>query len=183
MGSDTDDVEPVAAHFRIEEAHSALCIKAHKSLARWERLVFCAGVPALLGYISFTFLGWWSIVLAAAAATLLFAGATGRNAQLYATKLEFVTTGNIGRRGASGRVIVFTADVERLEFRDPTGQRSGLYAVTARKEHCILPFLDYSQTMEVIRAIENKFPGLAERWRGKAASAGTPLSGSLGGLF
>jgi hypothetical protein len=113
-----------------------------------------------------------------------FAGVAGSNAKLYATKFEFVTTGNIGRRGASGRVIVFTADVERLEFRDPTGQRSGLYALTVRKGHCILPFLDYSQTMEVVRAIENKFPGLAERWRENAASAGGALSsGSLGGLF
>jgi hypothetical protein len=177
-------MEPVAAHYRIEELHSALRIKVHKSVARWERLFFCAGVPALLGCISFTFLGWWSIVLAVATATLLFAGVTGSNAQLYATKFEFVTTGNIGRRGASGRVIVFTADVERLEFRDPTGQRSGLYAVTVRKGHCILPFLDYSQTVEVIQAIENKFPGLAERWRENAASAGGALfSGRLGGLF
>ena len=184
MGSHADQMEPVAALCRIEELRSALRVKVHKSLALWERIIFSVGIPALFAYVSSSFLGWWSIGLALSAAILIFAGVTGSNAQLYVTKFEFVTTGNIGRRGGSGQHIVLTANVQRLEFRDPTGQRPGLYAMTVRKGHCILPFLDYSQTMEVIRAIETKFPGLAEHWRENAASTRSPLlSGSLGGLF
>jgi hypothetical protein len=81
-------------------------------------------------------------------------------------------------------LIVCTADVHRLEFRDPAGQRPGLYAVTARNGYCILPLFDYLQTMEVIRATDSKFPGLAEHWRANAAAnRGSPLSESLRGLF
>jgi hypothetical protein len=127
-------------------------------------------VAAFVGSASFTLLGWWSIILSIAIVILLFAFINGTNAQLHATKLEFVTTGNIGHRGAFRRIVVCAADVQRLEFRDGIGRRSGLYAVTARKGHCILPFLDYMQAMEVIRGIENKFPGLAEHWRENAAS-------------
>jgi hypothetical protein len=184
MGSDTDEMESVAAYYRIEESHGALRIKVHKSLALWERLLFSVGLPALLAYVSFNFLGRGSIVLALVAAILLLALVTGMNAQLYATKLEFVTTGNIARRGGRGEHIVCTADVQRLEFRDPAGQRSGVYAVTARKEYCILPFLDYLQAMDVIRTIENKFPGLAEHWRANSASnRGSLLSEGLRGLL
>jgi hypothetical protein len=184
MGSDADQVEPVATQYRIEDLHGALRIKVHKSLELWERLLFSIGVPAFFAYVSSSFLAWWSIVLAAGAAILLWATVTGVNAELYATKLEFVTTGNISRRGGSGQRIVFTADVHGLEFRDPAGQRSGLYAVTAGKGSCILPFLDYPQTMEVIRAIESKFPGLAEHWRENSASnRGALFSASLGGLL
>ena len=172
------------ASYRVEELHNALRIKVHKSLELWERLILSFGLAAFVGSVSFTLLGWWSIVLGAATAISHFALARGMNAQLYTTKLEFVTTGNVGRRGANGRVMVCTADVHCLEFRDPAGQRSGLYAVTARNGYCILPFLDYSQTMEVIRAIEIKFPGLAEHWRENATSnRGSFLSESLRGLF
>lgn len=172
------------ACYRVEELHNALRIKVHKCLELWERLILSFGFAAFVGSVSFTFLGWWSVVLGFATAISLFALLTGMNAQLYATKLEFVTTGNIGRRGGRGQRIVCTADVHRLEFRDPASQNSGLYAVTAQKGYCILPFLDYLQTMEVIRAIENKFPGLAEYWRKSAASnRGSLLSGSLRGLF
>jgi hypothetical protein len=38
--------------------------------------------------------------------------------------------------------------------------------------------------MEVIQAIENKFPGLAEAWRENSASSGrVSFSGSLSRLF
>jgi hypothetical protein len=172
-----------AATYRVEELHNALRIKVHKSLPLWERLIFTFALAAFIGSISFKLFGWWSIVFVLFTVTSLVALVTGMNAQLYATKLEFVTTGNIGRRSGRGRFIVFTADVQRLEFRDPALQRSGLYAVTARKGHCILPFLNYPQTMEVIRAIENKFPGLAERWRDPASNRGALLSEGLRGLF
>ena len=61
-----------------------------------------------------------------------------------------------------------TGDVRRLEFRDEGGalssRNSGLYAVTAHSIICLLPFLDFKATSEVINAIEAKFPGLAEGW-------------------
>ena len=184
MGPHADQMEPVVTQYRIEDLHGALRVRVHKSLELWERLLFSIGVPAFLAYVSSSFLAWWSIVLAAGAAILLWATVTGMSAELYATKVEFVTTGNIDRRGGRGERIVCTADVQLLEFRDPAGLRPGLYAVTTRKGHCILPFMDYLQTMEVIRAIENKFPGLAEHWRENAASTRGPLfSGSLGGLL
>src|SRR6266404_2251527 len=60
-----------ATNYRVEELHAALRIKVHKSLERWERLLFGVGVPAFFAYVSFNFLGRWSIVLAVAAAILL----------------------------------------------------------------------------------------------------------------
>jgi hypothetical protein len=172
------------ATYKVEELHNALRIKVHKKIPLWERLVLSFGLAALIGSVSFTFLGWWSILLGFATAISLFILVTGMNAQLYATKLEFVSTGDIGRRGGRGQRIVCTADVHRLEFRDPAGLRSGLYAVTERKGHCILPFLDYLQTTDVIRAIENKFPGLAEYWReNEAAKPGSLFSDGLRGMF
>jgi hypothetical protein len=62
-----------------------------------------------------------------------------------------------------------TGDVRRLEFRadgSPLNHKlDGLYALTDRREVCLLPFVDWEQTEKVIRAIEKKFPGLAEGWR------------------
>jgi len=49
----------------------------------------------------------------------------------------------------------------------------GLYAITVRKEYCLLPFVNYAQTQEIISAIETRFPGLAEMWHKKA------LAGSI----
>ena len=170
MGSDTYEMESVTANYRIEGLHSALRIKVHKRLELWERFVLSIGVSAFLAYFSFSFFGRWSIILALGAAILIFISVTGSSAQLYATRLEFVTTGNIGRRRGRSERVVCTADVQRLEFCDPAGQLSGLYAVTTKKSYCILPFLDYLQTMEVIRAIETKFPGLAERRRENAVA-------------
>ena len=172
------------ASYRVEELRDALRIKVHKSHELWERLILSFGLAAFIASVSFSHLGWWSIILALVTAISPFALVTGMNAQLYATKLEFVTTGDIGRRGRSGQRIILTADVLRLEFRDRAGQRSGLYAVTAGKGSCILPFLDCPQTMEVIRAIESKFPGLAEHWReNSATNRGALFSAGLGGLL
>jgi hypothetical protein len=170
--------------YRIEELHNALRIKVHKPFELWERLILTFGLAAFVASVSVRLVGWWSIILDLSTAISVFALLPGLDAQLYATKLEFVTTGNVGRRRGRGERVVCTADVHRLEFRNPAGQLSGLYAVTARKGFCILPFLDYLQTMQVIRAIENKFPGIAELWRENAASnRGSLLSESLRGLF
>ena len=89
--------------------------------------------------------------------------------ELWVTKLEFVTRRNFGR-GRRSKVI-YTADVGRLEFRHGVGLgetgelKSGLYAVKSRGSACLLPYLSYSETQEVIAAIATQFPGLAERWR------------------
>lgn len=94
-----------------------------------------------------------------------FATAKGSRADLEVTNVEFVTTGNIGRRGSRTTKVVCTGDVRGLEFRDTTAQGSGLYALMARSPQCILPFVDYSEAMEVIRTIQKRFPGLAESWQ------------------
>ena len=181
--SGASELETTAC-YRVEELHNALRIRVHKSLELWERLILSFGMAVPVVSLSLAFFGWWSTILGLATAISVFTLASGARAQLYATKLEFVRIGNISRRGGSGRVNLCTADVRGLEFRDPAGGYSGLYAVTARKGYCILPFLDYAQTMEVICAIEKKFPGLAEHWRGNTASApGSFLSDSLCGLF
>jgi hypothetical protein len=77
---------------------------------------------------------------------------------------------------------VCIGDVRHLEFRGDSGpltsKLDGLYAVTERKELCLLPFLDWEQTEQVIHAIEKKFPGLAEGWRSGKAHSGHAALGS-----
>ena len=137
----------VSSRYRISEVANGLLIKSHRDAARWQRLAGPAVAVMLVGIFSADILGgWWWTILAALAGAAAYSSKWGRNAQLLATSVEFVTTGNI----------------LHLEFRDYI--ISGLYAVTARGTHCILPFLDHQQTMEVIRAIEDRFPGLAEYW-------------------
>jgi hypothetical protein len=172
-----------AAVYQVQDLYDALRIKVHKNLELWERLIFAVVLGTFVGDFSFKLFGWWSIMLAVLTAIAVFTLENGMNAQLYATKVEFLTTGNIGRRGSRTELMVLAADVQWLEFRDPPGRRSGLYAVTARKGHCVLPFLDYAQTMEVIRRIENKFPGMAERWRENSLSNSDSILKTLSGLF
>ena len=85
-------------------------------------------------------------------------------AELRVTSKELRTTGNIGRRNRLGSRTVFAADIDRLEFQRGTEwfatRRSGLYAVTAKRDLCILPFIDQQQTAEIIKTVENRFPGL-----------------------
>jgi hypothetical protein len=173
----------VASYYRIQELGNALLIKAHRDAERWERLLVAGFAATFVGVFGASiFGGWWWMILSCGAGVAAFAIRWGMNAQLQATNVEFVTKGDLGRRARIPRILC-TGDVCRLEFQNPTLKPSGLYAVTARKRYCILPFLDYPQTIEVIRAIENKFPGLAERWRENAAANHGPSSESLRGLF
>jgi len=109
--------------------------------------------------------GWWWAASALVAALIEFASIRSQNAELRATNVELVAKGDLGRR--TRKRIVCTGDVRRLEYSEPYLQFPGLYAVTARREYCVLPFLDYAQTTAVILAIEKKFPGLAQQWRTK----------------
>jgi hypothetical protein len=174
----------MSSYYHINELSGGLRIRSRRDIAIWERLLGAgfAGVAAALATSTF-FTIWWCAFFSSGIALLVFVAVRGLNAELRATGVEFVTKGHLGRRGPTNR-IVCTGDVRGLEFQDPRGQLRGLYAVTARRDHCILPFLDYGQTMEVIQAIESKFPGLAEQWRGNSASGGRALlSRSLGGLL
>jgi hypothetical protein len=147
----------------------------------WGRILASSFFAVLTLSIVDSFIGNWSWTLALIVAIGTFTTARGSVAELRATNVEFITMGNLGRQGSRITRIVCTGDVRRLEFRDPASQRSGLYAVTARSARCILPFVGYAETLEVIRAIESKFPGLAEAWHAESPSSDRALTLGPGG--
>jgi hypothetical protein len=155
----------MARRFEITELRNSIRISVGGDLPMWARIL-ASFIPAVAAIsVGHALLGNWIWLVAFCFAAIGFAAARGSHADLNVTNVEFVTRGNIGRRGSSATQIVCTGDVRGLEFRDTTGQRSGLYALTARSPKCILPFVGYSEAMEIIRAIQKKFPGLAEVWR------------------
>ena len=147
----------------------------------WGRILASSFFAVLTLSITDSFIGNWSWALALIVAIGTFTSARGSVAELRAANVEFITMGSLGRQGSRITRIVCTGDVRRLEFRDPAGQRSGLYAVTARSARCILPFVGYAETLEVIRAIESKFPGLAEAWHAASLSGDHFPAPGLGG--
>ena len=159
----------MATRFHIQELANSLRVQARQDLPRWERLLAAGIVATVVGMASANFLGgWWWTILSVIAAAATYRAVKNTSAELHVTKVEFTSKGNLGRRVQTPR-IVCTGDVRRIEFREDnsplTSRLGGLYAVTDRKELCLLPFLDWEQTKQVIQAIEKKFPGLAEGWR------------------
>ena len=118
--------------------------------------------------------GWFWAACSPIVALIAFASVRSQKAELQVTKVELVAQGDLGCR--THKRVVYTGDVRRLEYREPGLQCGGLYAMTASREYCVLPFLDYSQTTAVILAIETKFPGLAQQWRTKTKTTEPILS-------
>lgn len=169
------------ARLEIQELTKGLRIRVSQDLEQWQRISLAGLAATIAGGMTVHLLaGWWWLGPSAVAAATTYLAVRSRKAQLLATNVEFVTTGDLGRRVQTPR-IVCTADVRWLEFWNSSGTfrtgPDGLYAVTTFGSKCLLPFLDYTQTDEVIRAIGRKFPGLAERWRSEAAEGHSgPLS-------
>ena len=162
----------MATHHHVQELASGVRVQVHQDLERWQR-VLVAGVAAIaVGCPAALYLGGWSwTILSIIAALTAFGIARGKSAELQVTNVEFITKGDLGRRVQTPR-IVCTGDVRRLEFRAESTfipGYGGLYAVTPHGTTLLLPMLDFNATAEVIRAIENKFPGLAEGWRSEQA--------------
>jgi hypothetical protein len=165
----------MATQYHIQEQTNGLRIQARQEMERWERLVLAVGVAMMVGIAAANFLGgqWW-IILSAITAVGIFQAVRSKDAELQVTNVEFTTKGDLGRRARTPR-IVCAGDIHRLEFGGPFGplvtRPSGLYASTSRTRVCVLPFLDFRQTADVIRAIEQKFPGLAEGWHARSGDA------------
>jgi hypothetical protein len=166
-----EPIESMARHFEIRELKNSIQISVAEDLPLGARILagFIAAAAALS--LSWALLGNWSWIAAFCIAGVALAAARGSRADLDVTNVEFVTRGNIGRRGSKATQVVCTGNVRGLEFRDTTGQQSGIYALTARSSQCILPFVGHSEAMDVIRAIQMKFPGSAETWRVEAGSS------------
>jgi hypothetical protein len=164
----------MATHIHIQELGDGLRIQAHHDLPHWERLLVTGFIGMFAGVVGASLLdGWWWTILSVVAAGIAYRTASSTSAELQVTKLEFVSKGYFGRRDNTPRTVC-TGDVRMLEFRAESRLlntvRHGLYALTGRKEICLLPFLEWEQAEEIIRAIENKFPGLAEAWRANSPS-------------
>jgi hypothetical protein len=156
----------MAPYYHMKEVTTGLRVEVRQDWDRWQRLMM-AGIAALaVGFpAAIYFGGWWWAILPCLIAGVVFKSARGKSAELQVTNVEFISRGDIGRRVRER--IVCTGDVRRLEFRDQSTfipRYQGLYAVTARGTTLLLPMLDFNATVEVIRAIESKFPGLAEGW-------------------
>jgi hypothetical protein len=159
----------MATHFQIQELASGLRVQARQDLPRWERLLVAGIVAGVVGIPSASFVGgWWWALLSAIAAAATYGSVKNTSAELQVTNVEFISKGNLGRRIQTPR-IVCTGDVRRIEFREGssplTSRLEGLYALTDRQELCLLPYLDWEQTEQVIQAIEKKFPGMSHGWR------------------
>jgi len=169
-------------HYQVSDTADGLKVVVIDELSIRLRVLIAVVFGAPFFAATRAFFGYWSVLIALIAATLMLLGNVASRVELRATKFELVAAGNLGRRGSRTTRVVCTGDIRRLEFRDLAGNRRGLYAVTNRTAHLILPFLDYAQTMEVIRAIKEKFPGLAEAWREESPSTRNFLTLGLGRL-
>ena len=158
----------MASRYEIQELRNGLRIRASRDLAMWERLFITALAGVIAGFVGAGILGIWWIAASPVVAAAVFIAVRARKAVLRVTNVEFITTGDLGRRAQTPRV-VNTAEIRRLEFKGEGGaflqKLEGLYAMTDRRDLCVLPFLNWEQTQQVIHAIERKFPGLAEGWR------------------
>ena len=173
----------MATHYHIQELSSGLRVRARQDLPRWERYLIAGIVSMVVGMASASFLGgWWWTLSSVIAALAAYGAVRDTSAELQVTNVEFITKGNLGRRVQTPR-IVCTGDVRRLEFRGEgsplSSKPDGLYALTDQKELCLLPFLDWEQTEQVIHAIENKFPGLAVGWHSGQALNGRAVLGNV----
>jgi len=170
----------MAKHFEITELRNAIRISAGQDLPLWARILvsFISAVAALS--IAHALPGGWDWLVAVCIAAIAFATARGPRVDLSVTNVEFVTRGNIGHRDSKATQVVCTGDVRGLEFQDSIGRRAGVYALTARSQQCILPFVDYSESMQVISTIQKKFPGLAESWKAGSSSSEHFLTLGLG---
>jgi hypothetical protein len=172
----------MATHFHIQELPNGLRVQARRDLPPWERLLAACIGAMVIGIPSASFLGgWWWTMLSAIAAAVTYGAVRITSAELQVTNLEFISKGDLGRRVQTPRTVC-TGDVRGIEYREGsiplTTRLGGLYALTNRKELCLLPFLDWEQTEQVIRTIEKKFPGLAEGWRSEKPFAELTRAGS-----
>jgi len=143
----------MSSSYRIQNLAGGLLIRSHRETKSWERLLIaCVAGGVAWGVTSSLLKIWWCVSFAFVIAIGVFLTARGDSAELRATNVEFASRGHAGRRGP--RHLSSAGDVRRLEFQDPTGKVRGLYAVTDRRDFCLL---DYEETMEVIQAIENRF--------------------------
>ncbi|HYL85097.1 MAG TPA: hypothetical protein VE263_12745 [Candidatus Angelobacter sp.] len=156
----------MATHYDVRELAWGLQVEVHQDLERWQRLLVAGFAGTWVGGMSAYFLGaWWWTIFSVIAALAAFGVKRGRSAELQVTNVEFISRG-LGRRVR--KRIVCMGDVRRLEFREGSTFMpgyGGLYAVTPNGTTLLLPMLDFDATAKVVRAIENKFPGLAEGWR------------------
>jgi hypothetical protein len=172
----------MTANYEITQLRNGLRVCVRKDMRLWGRIFISALFAVMAQFITDRFIGNWSWVIALVVAIGAFATVRGSAAELRATNVELVARGSFGRRGSRITRVVCTGDVRRLEFRDVAAQNGGLYAVTARSAHFILPLVDYAETMEIIRAIEARFPGLAEGWHSESPSGDHFLTLGLGSM-
>jgi len=154
----------VAAHYTIRDSGDALRIDVSREVLLWERLLY-AGTIAVFVATATAISGLpmiWCSTLTIVGVAIVFASVRQVTARLTATKVEFQTEG-LRRRGSD--ISLLTAKIQRLEFQERPFQQQGIYAVTSWRDHCVLPFVDQVQALEITNAIESKFPGLAEMWR------------------
>lgn len=163
------------SNLRIQDHGNELLVTMDTRIGLWLRLL-AAGFGALgaaLAASDFFHPTWPLTLLVALLAGLsIFMSLPGsQRAQLRMNARECVTTANFSKVLSRGRTVL-NADIRWLEYGDQEllanggDSNSGLYAVKLHGSVCLLPLLEGAQTMQVIAAIEQKFPGLAEAWRG-----------------
>src|SRR5438270_6439220 len=100
-------------------------------------------------------------------------------AELRVTMEGFESRGTFAERLRSTTTIR-SSEVRWIEYQDDTTgpetahHPGGLYAVTIRRNVCILPYVDEKETATVIELIERKFPQFTKNWE---------KSGPFGGHF
>ena len=149
-----------------------LFIRVQAPLKAWERLFVAAVGGAVLSGLIFQIFKtqWWPLVAIVSSLAIYFAEPGMSTAELRMSAVECYSSANVGKNLSRGRVLL-TADILWLEYNEHGFSMSdsvtsgGVYAVKRSGSVCLLPLLNGDQTMQVIAAIEQKFPGLAENWR------------------
>jgi hypothetical protein len=177
----------VAVHYSIRDSGDALNVSVRNEISLFLRVV-CGGFAGWLIWfvIGIHLPSLWRLALAIASGLCVVVFFRETTARLSATKTEFQVDGADHREPEGSRrgvVTILTAKVYRLEYQEHDSGGQGIYAVTATGEPLLLPYVDASQAEEIISAIRNKFPGLAELWKRSEAAADKAARGKSGGLF
>ena len=160
----------MTARYELRELIDTLQIRVVVQLSLSERLLAAGVIGSIVAVFSYqsSTKGWWWLAIALSAATLVFFRSATRYGGGNVSKLEFNTWGFGSGRGARRPRTIFTNNISCLKFLSQpfltSTHSDGLYAVAGSEEVLLLPYLNYKQTIEIIQAIERKFPSLAERW-------------------
>jgi len=165
------------ATFQVEETPKQLLIRVKRQRAFAAALVEAAATALFIAFLVHR-VAPMAVVITSALLGAIFAimwFTRENNVELRITNLGFIAKGSFGGEYRSVRK-VSAADIHWLEYQEeqagPEADRpGGMYAKVKYGSQCVLPYLDESQTNELIERIYAKYPSLKSNCAGHRTSA------------